>query len=217
MLTYTNIQHQFRKANDLTCNEYVLCDMIYFLCTNEKNSSGGWSYAKRETIASDLGLSKQGVLKLIERLVEKGFLVKHPETKFLKTTEKWANAYFEPSVNKVYRHGKQSLPEVGKQSLPNNNNLNNNIDNSNSSPQKKLKFSEIPFTNWNKEHFKQSIEEAREKRKSDASRPNFSVQMLTAFFSYWSEPDARGKMRFQSQKTWATANRLITWEQRDKK
>ena len=182
-----------------------------------KNSSGGWSYAKRETIAIDLGLSKQGVLKLIERLVEKGFLVKHPETKFLKTTEKWADVYFEPSVNKVYQLGKQSLPELGKQSLPNNNNLNNNIDNSNSSPQKNLKFSEIPFTNWNKEHFKQSIEEAREKRKSDASRPNFSVQMLTAFFSYWSEPDARGKMRFQSQKTWATANRLITWEQREKK
>jgi hypothetical protein len=40
--------------------------------------------------------------------------------------------------------------------------------------------------------------------------------MLTAFFAYWSEPDARGKMRFQKQDTWATANRLVTWEQRDK-
>lgn len=200
----------------LSCNEYVLCDMIYFLCTNEKNSSGGWSYAKRETLADDLGLSKQGVLKMIEKLIERGFLIKHPDTKFLRTTEMWSEVYFQngPSVNKVYSAGKQSLPEAGKQSLPNNNNINNNNNTikENDKNFSELNFKVVPYPKWTIDQFKDSITEAREARKKDPKKPKFSTDMLRTFFAYWTEPDPQGVMKFAKQKTWRTAGRLAQWE-----
>ena len=222
MLTYTNIQHVFRKINGLSCNEYVLCDMIYFLSTNPKNTAGGWCYSKRETLADDLGLTKQGVLKMIDKLIEKGFIIKHDVTKFLRTTERWNAVYFEnePSVNKVYPTSEKSLPNDGKQSLPiNNNNTNNKTNSSGETPAEQspeVSFLSKSFKRWNKEEFSASIKAAREKRKAEPQKPNFATEMLTAFFAYWSEPDAAGKMRFQKQDTWATANRLVTWEHRNK-
>jgi hypothetical protein len=84
-------------------------------------------------MAEDLGLTKQGLLIMIDRLIVSEFLIKHPETKFLKPTDKWNGVYFEknnpqnddntdgkeslPPVNKVDFIGKESLPVSGKQSL----------------------------------------------------------------------------------------------------
>lgn len=203
MLTYTNIQHVFRKTNGLSCNEYVLCDMIYFLSTSPQNTAGGWCYSKRETLAEDLGITKQGVLKMIEKLIEKGFIIKHDVTKFLRTTERWNMVYFEnvPSVNKVYPIGKQSLPDVGKQSLPNNNTINNNIDNLENQPQK-IKT----FKDFNDEDFQNEIKKVME------DNPNkFPNAMIKKFYNYWSEKTATGRMKFQKQETWETSKRMSYW------
>lgn len=148
MLTYTNIQHDFRKANALSLNEYVLCDMIYHLSNNKNNKITGWCHSKRESLAEDMGLSKQTVIKLIQKLIDLDFIYRDYDTKYLQTTQKWDAVYTGeysnsvnkvyqkqgkeslPSVNKVYPLGKESLPKLGKESLLyiDNNNIDNNKD-----------------------------------------------------------------------------------------
>lgn len=132
-LTYTTIQHGFRKANELSLLEYTLCDMIYFLSTQPKSASPGWCYMSKQVMALELGITKRGVLKLLERLEENGFVDKNADTKFLKTTEKWNQVYgfaggeqSSPMVNKVRTGGEQSSPTGGEQSSPNNIYTNNN-------------------------------------------------------------------------------------------
>jgi len=93
-LSYTNIRHSFRRYYGLSNNEYILCDMIHMLSANEKSSVKGWCYMKRETMADNLGLSKQGVLDMVEKMILNDFLKKHSETKHLKSTAKWQEVYF---------------------------------------------------------------------------------------------------------------------------
>lgn len=134
-LTYTTIQHGFRKANGLSLNEYTLCDMIYHLSTKPSSSVPGWCYMTKNSMAHELGCTKQAILNMLDRLILQGFLIKNEETKYLKTAEKW-NSVYElidgkeslPEVKKVYQHGKESLPQAGKETLPNNNNTNKNRD-----------------------------------------------------------------------------------------
>lgn len=137
MLIYTTIQHAFRKEHKLTCNEYVLVDMVYALSTSTLSKFPGWCYMKRESMAEELGLSKQSIINLIEKMVDSGFLIKEPERKFLKTTIKWEGTRFTngkeslPEVMKVDFIGKEGLPEVGKESLPYNNIINKNTEDKN--------------------------------------------------------------------------------------
>lgn len=133
-LEFTTIQHGFRKKNNLTCNEYVLADMIYFLSTSPEAKVRDWCYMSRPTMAEELGLSKQSILNLISALIEKGFVIKDVDTSFLRTTKKWNVVYFKrkqddfdggkeslPLDNKFDKGSKESLPPVGKQSIPNTN------------------------------------------------------------------------------------------------
>jgi len=43
-----------------------------------------------------------------------------------------------------------------------------------------------------------------------------SEKMLTQFFDYWSEPNKKGKMRWELEKTWDTRRRLIRWSNNQK-
>ena len=176
-----------------------------------------WFFNTSENILENTTLSYHKQKKCLEILEREGFI----ETSLRGTP---ARLHFRIDENKILNFFNSSFQKILKLDLEKVENINKNKEiiinnNSNSEQVKKIencKYYEIPFIKWTKEHFKDSIQDAREKRKADKERPNFPVEMLTAFFSYWSEPDARGKMRFQSQKTWATANRLVTWEQRDK-
>ena len=44
---------------------------------------------------------------------------------------------------------------------------------------------------------------------------NYSNEMLTNFFEFWSEPTKKGVMKKDLQKTWATSRRLKTWAKND--
>lgn len=134
-LNYTQIQHNFRKENNLTLNEYVLCDMIFFLSKKSDSKVPGWCFMSKETMAKEIGLSKQSVITLIKKLCEMDFLEKQEVTGFVKTTSKWEFVYFTdgkeslPIEQKTFDFGKESLPHAGKESLPNNNNIYNNNNN----------------------------------------------------------------------------------------
>jgi len=147
-LKYSSINHDYRKENDLSCNEYVLCDMIYFLSRHPNSKHVGWCYMSRQRMGDEMGVSKVATIGMISRMEEKGFLFKDPDTKFLQTTAKWNECYGLPdlddsvkkvnhqSVKKLNRTGKESLPIIGKESLPNNIYFNNNNDIKQISPKK---------------------------------------------------------------------------------
>ncbi len=49
----------------------------------------GWCYAKRETIGSFFGLSRQSAQTIIKKLEIKELIEVHKETKHLRTTQTW--------------------------------------------------------------------------------------------------------------------------------
>lgn len=118
MSTYTTILHDKKKELGISLNEYVIADVVYHL------SKKGKCKAKRTYLAEIIGVTRPGLFKIINSLIEKG-LVESNDDKSLSSTEEW--------VNKVYMDSKQSLHDdvnkvdtACKQSLPLYNNINNN-------------------------------------------------------------------------------------------
>jgi hypothetical protein len=197
MLKFTVINHVFRKKNDLTLNEYCLLDMIYHLSVNPESKIKGWCYMKRETMANELGLSKQAILGIIEKIIRKGFLFKDSETKYLKTTQTWNLMYYTdgkeslPEVKKIDTFGKESLPKLGKESLPNIYSLDNNIN----------------TNNIKEEDFIKKVN----------SETEFSHTLKNEFINYWTEKSKTGKMRFEGEKYFDIKKRLNTWFRNNQK
>jgi len=46
-------------------------------------------------------------------------------------------------------------------------------------------------------------------------KDRYPKELLNAFFNYWTEPLANGKIRLTSQDAWDTGRRLVTWKKRD--
>ena len=123
---YTTIIHPIRKHFSLSCNDYCVLDTIMRMQNNESN----WCYMSKDTMANDLDLSKQAVLNIITKLVEKDLIVKNPATKHLRIASvflEYLNDY------KKFTDGKETLlersknfTETGKKTLPNNNTNNKN-------------------------------------------------------------------------------------------
>ena len=123
---YTTIIHPIRKHFSLSCNDYCVLDTIMRMQNNESH----WCYMSKDTMANDLDLSKQAVLNIITKLVEKELIVKNPATKHLKVSVlflEYLNDY------KKFTDGKETLlersknfTETGKKTLPNNNTNNKN-------------------------------------------------------------------------------------------
>ena len=91
---YTMIWHTVRKEFGISLIEYATVDTIHGLSNNRVVP--GWCYASRQGLASMLGVTRQGLNKIIDRLtdLEKDLLLVEddPETGYLRTTEKWIYA-----------------------------------------------------------------------------------------------------------------------------
>ena len=85
-----------------------------------------------------------------------------------------------------------------------NENVNDNV-NVNEEEKKYIK-KEKSFKEFTEQDFKEEVISYSEK---------YSKEMLKDFFIYWTEPNEKGKMKFQLQKTWSTAGRLSTWSRND--
>lgn len=144
-INYTTVNHQARIKLDLTINEYCLSDLIYNLSNNPNNKANNWCYASKETLGKCLGLSKQSIHTILNKLEKKKIIIKNPETKFLQVSEKWYQTVqlkdskeSLPIVKKVYSDSKESLLEHSKESLlykdniyiDNNNTMSTDIDDS---------------------------------------------------------------------------------------
>ena len=210
----------------LSGNDLLIYAIIYgFSQDGNTEYSGSLNY-----LVTFINSTKPTVINCLKKLCERGLLVKTDRiinkqnfptyTAVVPDLTSGKNS-LPPLKNSLLGDSKNSLPP-SKESLPNNTsiiNSNNQTNSSGETPAEQspaVTFLSKSFKKWTKDEFSASIKAAREKRKAEPQKPNFTTEMLTAFFAYWSEPDAAGKMRFQKQDTWATANRLVTWEQRDK-
>ena len=79
---YATLLYGVRKQLGITVAEYYYIDMVYHLSRNDK----GWCYKSLESIADDMGMSKNGVVKMRNRLIERGFIKKNIKG-YTKTTE----------------------------------------------------------------------------------------------------------------------------------
>lgn len=88
-VNYTTINHVARERLQLSWLEYGLCDLIYNLSNNPKSPVPGWCFASRETLGKRLGLSRRAIFDMIDRLIDRKLIDRHPETKNLRITIDW--------------------------------------------------------------------------------------------------------------------------------
>lgn len=120
--TYVCIQSWMRTELGLSGNELVAYALIYGFCQDgETMFRGSMSY-----IADWLGTTRQGAIKIMKRLVEKGIVERIEETQNGVVFVRYRSLQ---GVNKVYRECKQSLQGGCKESLHNNNKQDNNTEN----------------------------------------------------------------------------------------
>lgn len=192
-------------------NELLIYSIIYgFSQDDESQFTGSLNY-----LVSFINSTKPTVIKCLKTLCEKGFITK---------TDRIINNQNFPTYTANMPNltggknsllgGKETLPDTGKETLPNNNTYNNESIGNEPAP---VSYKNKSFKKWDINDFNESIREARDARKENKDLPNFTGDMLRNFHAYWSEPDAGGKMKFQKQDTWATANRLATWQSKDDK
>ena len=109
--------------------------MVYRLSAYNGSNIPGWCYASKQWFADTIGISKPGVHKILNRLIEKNLIEKDPNTSYLRSTSVWYDTVEKlnedskqsiPPVNKVSSDSKQSILEGSKQSIHYNNNIDSN-------------------------------------------------------------------------------------------
>lgn len=107
---------------NLSVFEAVLIERINFFATNPDSKCPGWCYASRGTLAKELNITKRGIQKCIQRLVDAGIL-EISENGWMKCLI--SDEQSSPMMNKV--------PQSDELSSPNNNidnTIHNNTNNS---------------------------------------------------------------------------------------
>lgn len=125
-ISYTTINHVARKELGLSWLEYGLADLVYNLSNNPKSDYPTWCYASKQFLATNLGVTKQSIHSLINKLINKKILERHPETKHLKITIDWYTTVIIkgskdalPAVKEIDTNSKESLPQDSKETLHN--------------------------------------------------------------------------------------------------
>lgn len=193
---YIVIQGWMLTDLHLKGNELIIYACIYGFSQAENQAfSGSLQY-----LADWTNSTKQGVIKALKSLVEKGYITK--EDYFINNVKfvKYYSTKFNGVVNKVEQGMQQSLTEGIKQSLPNNidNNIVDNIENNNIVNLPKKKQFKAP-----------TLEEVAQycaERKNNVDPKKFFDYYEAAEWT-----DAKGvKVRNWKQK-------VITWERNDNK
>lgn len=105
---YATLLYSVIHELDISIAEYFYLDMVYHL------SHGGWCYKSLENIAKDMNMAKSGVVKLRDRLIEKG-LIKKSVKGHVKTTDTYHKVIRSDNstyhkVNKPYYKVERSVP-----------------------------------------------------------------------------------------------------------
>jgi hemerythrin len=174
------------KELNVSFVEAGLLERIRYFSEYDENGSG-WCYVGKLRLADEFGMSKVGLLKAIQRLIERNLLIKNEQGWLMVNPEgltKFTGQLSLP-VNKVCVRGKQSLPNniledsisnidsnsiilLGKQSLPVN-----KVDSQQSLPAK-IKPAKIKLTD----------EEFIQQRLDEGKRP---LRLIECHFVYLKE------------------------------
>lgn len=85
---YTLVLHSARKTLQITINEYCLADTIHKL-SGSRSPVPGWCYASKEQLGNSLGLSRQSIHAIINKLRNKQLIEVQDETGYLQSTDLW--------------------------------------------------------------------------------------------------------------------------------
>lgn len=85
---FTTIIHPVRKLLSITALEYCFIDTVMKLANNPESKKPGWCYAKKQDLANDFGITRPGLYKMIDRLVELDLIERDPKGD-LRHTSKW--------------------------------------------------------------------------------------------------------------------------------
>ena len=99
MKRYFSLDLEACKNANLDTTEWLFLENIKFIQHYDGNAVIGWCSKSKKALAEHLGISERKVFLMIEELLEKGFLIKHDETGFLKTTKKWDDVCSMPAKN----------------------------------------------------------------------------------------------------------------------
>lgn len=69
-LKYTYVDFVAIKKLDISINEYILCDIIYKLQAKQ-----GFCWASNDYFSNCLNMTERGIIKMIQRLIDKGVIV----------------------------------------------------------------------------------------------------------------------------------------------
>lgn len=84
---FAHLQYQVLYDLDISIAEYWFLDMVYQL------SHKDWCNKRLDNIAYDMNITRRGVIKMRDRLIEKNLLIKGKANR-LKTSEKVNKVYF---------------------------------------------------------------------------------------------------------------------------
>lgn len=123
---YINIQGWMINKLKLKGNELLLYAIIYGFSQDGKNEY----YGSLSYITKALGISKPTAISLIKKLIERSLITRTSQSHYITTGKETL------LVKKLYPPSKETLPVASKETLPNNNNTNNNIYIAGQSPRK---------------------------------------------------------------------------------
>ena len=111
----TTIVEETRRLFGLTRDEYALCAYVHFRIADPRNTNPGWCSDTKGEIADFVGITRQGLYKMIDRLVSIDLLEVDPPTGHLRVTVQWIESKtgsklsLQAGVNLVDTECKQSL------------------------------------------------------------------------------------------------------------
>ena len=85
---YTMVLHSARKKLDISINEYCFADSVHKLSTTHSPISG-WCFASKEQLGKSLGVTRQSIHAMINRLKAKGLIEVDPATGYLRSSQLW--------------------------------------------------------------------------------------------------------------------------------
>lgn len=173
---YINVQGWMINELHLKGNELIIYALIYgFSQTEGQVYSGGLQY-----LADWTNSTKQGVIKNLKSLVEKGYIVKNEKVVNNVKFCEYYSTKFNGVLNKVEQGIKQSLTEGSQQSLPNNISLDNQDNNINKKKESKKEssFDEIINNYTSDEKTKMLLGEWLKVRKvKRAAMTNYAISL----------------------------------------
>lgn len=99
---FCTLRYNARAALFISCAEYCFCDIVYGLQNNPEARISGFADAKLDYYSAMIGVSKRGVEKIRDRMIEKGLITKREGVNnYLQITQKWYDAAIDGYVKKI--------------------------------------------------------------------------------------------------------------------